>query len=233
MKTTKKQVIVNIEHNRLQLQSLDISKGQEGIVVLLAGIVSYWQALHWRCFHQESGFSNSIEAHGSQEVAKRKEQIGEEFTMWTSHRKRWKWNQHSDLRLSFNETVFDDAYFVSTFSCYRSGLFTEKLPLVLNEQPPTRGPAEPRTNSGNNFPGSKIPVKVDREVYSTFFFVMNGYFRFWGERGAWEWQDLDEERAFASSELEIRSWPKGITKSWQQSWPVYYSQWSLTMLKTL
>ena len=111
----------------------------------------------------------------------------------------------NEINIVISDWVFDDAYFVSTFSCYRSGLFTEKLPLVLNEQPPSRGPAEPRTNSGNNFPGSKIPVKVDREVCLTFFFVMNGYFRFWGERGAWEWQDLDEERAFASSELEIRS----------------------------
>ena len=111
----------------------------------------------------------------------------------------------NEINKVISDWVFDVAYFVSTFSCYRSGLFTEKLPLVLNEQPPSRGPAEPRTNSGNNFPGSKIPVKVDREACSTFFFVMNGYFRFWGERGAWEWQDLDEERAFASSELEIRS----------------------------
>ena len=100
-----------------------------------------------------------------------------------SHRKRWKWNQQSYLRLSFNETVFDDAYFVSTFSCYRSGLFTEKLPLVLNEQPPTRGPAEPRTNSGNNFPGSKIPVKVDREVCSTFSLSWTGISGFGGKEG--------------------------------------------------
>jgi len=74
---------------------------------------------------QEGGFSNAIEAPGSQQVANRKEQIG---------------------------------------------LFTEKLPLVLNEQTRSFGTAgngfgnggnnPPQTSPANNFPGSKIPVKV-------------------------------------------------------------------------
>merc|ERR1711990_140387 len=86
---------------------------------------------------QEGGFSNAIEAPGSQQVANRKEQIG---------------------------------------------LFTEKLPLVLNEETRSfgnggnsfgngfgnigngnnlgNGNKKPQTSSANNFPGSKIPVKL-------------------------------------------------------------------------
>ena len=65
---------------------------------------------------------------------------------------------------------------------YWAGLFTEKLPLVLNEQPRSFGNGngnngfgnnlnQAQTTSGNNFPGSKIPVKVSHGIHPPAFAI--------------------------------------------------------------